>query len=59
MRLASTSDHIDIGKMNQELRIQAKKAKKRQPKGSLLQTGCKHEDGYAGSSYMNSMLCQD
>ena len=34
MCLASTSDHIDIGKMNQESRIQAKRAKKRQPKGS-------------------------
>jgi hypothetical protein len=34
MRLASTSDHIDIGKMNQESRIQVERANKRQSKGS-------------------------
>ena len=35
MRLASTPDRrIDIGKMKQKSQIQARKAKKRQPKGS-------------------------
>lgn len=34
MCLASTSDHIDIGKMNQESRIQVERANKRQSKGS-------------------------
>jgi hypothetical protein len=34
MRLASTSDRIDIDKTNQESRIQAERAKKRQPKDS-------------------------
>lgn len=34
MRLASTSDHIDIGKVNRESQIRAERERKRQPKGS-------------------------
>lgn len=34
MRLASTSDRVDIDKVNRESQIRAERERKRQPKGS-------------------------